>query len=39
MTRIAKDIIAGDDFVVNVFDAKKQDLTDNYTKHLRADGQ
>jgi hypothetical protein len=30
MTRIAKDIIAGDDFVVNVFDAKKQDLTDNY---------
>ena len=29
MTRIAKDIIAGNDFIVNVFDAKTHDLTDN----------
>ena len=30
MTRIAKDIIAGNDFIVNVFDAKTQDLEDNF---------
>jgi hypothetical protein len=30
MTRIAKDIIAGNDFIVNVFDANKQDLKDNF---------
>ena len=29
MTRIAKDIIAGKDFIVNVFDANKQDIKDN----------
>lgn len=29
MTRIAKDTIAGKDFIVNVFDANKDDLDDN----------
>ena len=29
MTRIAKDIIAGDDFIVNVFDAEHEDLKNN----------
>ena len=30
MTRIAKDIRAKDDFIVNIFDANTQDLEDNY---------
>ena len=30
MTRIAKDIIAGNDFIVNVFDAKIHNLEDNF---------
>jgi len=30
MTRIAKDIIAGNNFIVNVFNAKTQDLKDNF---------
>ena len=30
MTRIAKDIIAENDLIVNVFDAKTQDLEDNF---------
>ena len=30
MTRIAKDITAKDDFIVNIFDANTKDLQDNY---------